>query len=74
VRLEQLFFALIVTGMAAGIMVLCWAAFGGFLQQFLTDAGEFIALSRKRGADSTLARKMLSPAIAIGIMIFFFSR
>jgi hypothetical protein len=81
VRLEQLFFALVVTGMVAGVVVLCWAALGGFLQQLLTDAGDLVALSRTRRGDPKLAlaqplkRKMLStPAIAIGIMISFFSR
>jgi prepilin peptidase CpaA len=57
----QLFFALIVTAMAGGIMVLLWALFGGFLKDMFTGAGDH------------LRRKMpYAPAIAVGTLISFF--
>jgi prepilin peptidase CpaA len=59
----QLFFALVVTAMAGGIMVLAWAAFGGFLKDMF------------KGAGNHLKRKMpYAPAIAIGTLVSFFAR
>ncbi len=58
----QALFALLVTAMAGGIMVLCWAAFGGFLKDLFTGAG------------NPMKRKMpYAPAIAIGTLISFFA-
>jgi prepilin peptidase CpaA len=68
--------------MAGGIMVLCWGAFGGFLGDLFTGAGELIFDWKKRGMhgdpDLSLAnplkRKMpYVPAIAIGTLVSFFS-
>jgi len=59
----QLFIALVITAMAGGIMVLCWAVLGGFLKDLFTGAG------------NALKRKMpFAPAIAIGTLISFFAR
>src|ERR1035437_4510687 len=39
---NQLFIALVITAKAGGIMVLCWAAFGGFLKDLFTGAGSVV--------------------------------
>ncbi len=80
---SQLFLALVITGMVGGIMVLCWAAFGGFLKELFTGAGDLVFGWKERGSlrDPDLAltnpmkRKMpYAPAIAIGTLMSFFSR
>jgi prepilin peptidase CpaA len=80
---SQLFLALVITGMVGGIMVLCWAAFGGFLKELFTGAGDLVFGWKERGTprDPELAltnpmkRKMpYAPAIAIGTLMSFFSR
>jgi prepilin peptidase CpaA len=65
---SQLFMALVLTAMAGGLMVLCWAAFGGFLKDLFTGKSA-------PGQVHPLKRKMpYAPAIAIGTLISFFSR
>ena len=80
---DQLFIALVVTGMAGGIMVLCWAAFGGFLKDLFKGTGNLVFGWRERGQltdpelvlTNPLRRKMpYAPAIAIGTLISFFAR
>jgi prepilin peptidase CpaA len=59
---NQLFIALVVTAMAGGIMVLCWALVGGFFKDLFTGKGNH------------LKRKMpYAPAIAVGTLISFFA-
>lgn len=79
----QLLFALVVTGMAGGIMALCWAACGGFLGDLFKSTGDLLSGFKKRGLrpdpelnlSNPLTRKMpYAPAIAIGTLISFFSR
>lgn len=75
---QQLFLALVLTGIAGGIMALVWAAAGGFLGELFTSTGRLL-FGRKRGADpnpdNPLTRKMpYAPAIAVGTLISFFSR
>ena len=75
---QQLFLALVLTGIAGGIMALAWAAAGGFLGELFSSAGKLI-FSKKRdpelNLDNPLTRKMpYAPAIAIGTLISFFSR
>jgi prepilin peptidase CpaA len=79
----QLFIALIITGMAGGIMVLCWAALGGFLKDLFTGTSDLLFGWRHRGMrrdpaldlNNPLKRKMAyAPAIAIGTLISFFAR
>jgi len=79
---DQLFVALIITGMAGGIMVLCWAAFGGFLKDLFSGAGDMLFGWKERGMlrdpelalSNPLKRKMpYAPAIAIGTLISFFA-
>lgn len=80
---HQLFIALVITGMAGGIMVLCWAAFGGFLKELFTGAGDLVFGWKDRGMvrnpevalSNPLKRKIpYAPAIAIGTLISFFSQ
>jgi prepilin peptidase CpaA len=79
----QLITALVLTGIAGGIMALCWAAAGGFLGELFSGAGNLVFGFRKRGLkpDPELnlgnprARKMpYAPAIAIGTLVSFFAR
>jgi len=80
---SQLFIALVVTGMAGGVMVLCWAVFGGFLKELLAGAGNLVFGGKESGGlrdpamvlSNPLRRKMpYAPAIAIGTLISFFAR
>ena len=79
----QLFLALVITGIAGGVLALCWALAGGFLGDLLKGTGELVKGLRKHGLrahpdltlESPLARKMpYAPAIAIGTLVSFFSR
>ena len=79
---DQLFIALVITGMAGGFMVLIWAAFGGFLKDLFTGTGSLLFGARERGQlrdpelvlANPLKRKMpYAPAIAIGTLISFFA-
>jgi prepilin peptidase CpaA len=80
---DQLFIALVVTGIAGGIMALCWAAFGGFLKDLFSSAGDLVFGWKERGhlrdpepaLGNPLRRKMpYAPAIAIGTLFSFFAR
>jgi prepilin peptidase CpaA len=79
---DQLFIALVITGLAGGVMVLCWAAFGGFSKDLFNGTANLIFGWKKRGKfrdpEMVLAnprkRKIpYAPAIAIGTLISFFS-
>ncbi len=76
----QLLTALVMTGIAGGVMAVLWALRGGFLKEALTGAGDLVFGLRKRGLrpHATLvltnpqARKMpYAPAIAIGTIFSF---
>ena len=78
---DQLFIALVITGLAGGVMVLCWAACGGFLKDLFTGTSSLIFGIKERGSirdpELVLAnprkRKIpYAPAIAIGTLISFF--
>jgi prepilin peptidase CpaA len=76
----QLFFALVVAAMVGGLMVLCWAAFGGFLKDLFTGASKLTFSWRDSETreemvlSNPLKRKMpYAPAIAIGTLISFFA-
>jgi len=80
---QQLFIALVITGMAGGIMVLCWAAFGGFLKDLFADTGDLVFGWKKRAlrgdpqpalANPTKRKIPYAPAMAIGTLISFFAR
>lgn len=79
----QLFVALITTGMVGGVMVLCWATFGGFFKELFKSAADLVFGWRRRGTlrdpgaslANPLKRKMpYAPAIAIGTLMSFFAR
>jgi prepilin peptidase CpaA len=77
---SQLLLALVITGMAGGIMAISWALAGGFLGELFTGTADLVFGRRKHG-DSKLtlssprAHKMpYAPAIAIGTLLSFFAR
>jgi len=78
---NQLFFALVVTAMAGGIMALGWAAFGGWLKELFNGASDLTfgfgnaAVRQEMALANPAKRKMpYEPAIAIGTLISFFAR
>jgi|SRR4051812_7186830 prepilin peptidase CpaA len=79
---SQLGLALVITGIAGGIMALCWAAAGGFLGELFNGTGELIFGMKKRGMrpppdlvlSNPATRKLpYAPAIAIGTLVSFFA-
>lgn len=79
---SQLLLALVMMGIAGGVMALIWAVCGGFLKESLSGAGDLILGIGKRGLkphvtlvlSNPAARKMpYAPAIAIGTIFSFFS-
>jgi prepilin peptidase CpaA len=80
---SQMLTALVLTGIAGGLIALCWAIAGGFVGEMFSGAGELIFGLKRRGLrphpemvlNNPLSRKMpYAPAIAIGTLISFFSR
>jgi prepilin peptidase CpaA len=80
---EQTFWAVFFTAIAGGIVVLCWAAWGGFLKELFMGAGDLVFGWKKRGLRrnpelslaNPLKRKVpYAPAIAIGTLLSFFAR
>lgn len=79
----QLLTALVLTGIAGGIIALCWAFMGGFVGDMLSGASDFIfgwmnhrtrAHSEEIATSKTIRRKMpYAPAIAIGTLMSFLS-
>src|ERR1700721_1656213 len=45
----QLVVALVVTGIAGGVMALCWAAAGGFLGELFKNTGDLVVGIKDRG-------------------------
>jgi prepilin peptidase CpaA len=80
---RQLITALVLTGVAGGIMAACWAIAGGFLGELFSGSGDLIFGFKDRGIrphpelvlDNPATRKLpYAPAIAIGTLFSFFSR
>lgn len=80
---RQLVLALVVTGLAGGVMAMAWALRAGFLGDMLKGSGDLMFGWRKRGSvvdpelvlENPKARKMpYAPAIAIGTILSFFAR
>jgi prepilin peptidase CpaA len=78
----QLMVALVVTGLAGGVMAVGWAAYRGFLGRLFAGAGDLILGIKEKGLrphtelvlTNPLARKMpYAPAIAIGTLFSFFT-
>ena len=80
---HQLLTALVLTGIAGGIMAVCWAAAGGFLGDLFKGSGDLIFGLKDRGmrphpelvlANPKTRKLPYAPAIAIGTLVSFFSR
>ena len=80
---SQMLTALVLTGIAGGVIALCWAIAGGFVGEMFSGTGELIFGWKQRGLrahpelvlDNPRTRKMpYAPAIAIGTLISFFSQ
>ena len=80
---SQLMLALVVTGLAGGVMALGWAICGGFLGDLFKGSGDLILGWKQRGLRphpelalaNPRARKMpYAPAIAVGTLLSFFAR
>lgn len=78
----QLITALVIMGIAGGIIALMWASYGGFLQETLSGTSDLIFGLKERGfrphsklvLTNPTARKMpYAPAIAIGTIFSFFA-
>lgn len=78
----QLMLALVITGLAGGVMALGWACAGGFLGELFKGTGDLMFGWKDRKSlahpelvlANPLARKMpYAPAIAIGTLISFFA-
>jgi prepilin peptidase CpaA len=79
---QQLFFALIITSIAGGIMVLAWIFYAKFLQKFFLSVFHHAFGGKSSGnpsdtemsLDDFMKRKMpYAPAIAIGTFMSFFA-
>lgn len=79
---RQLLIAMVFTGLAGGLIALCWALSGGFIGELLTGSGDLIFGWKQRGLkphpelvlSNPRARKMpYAPAIAIGTLLSFFA-
>lgn len=80
---SQLVVALVITGLAGGVIALCWAVAGGFLGSLFSGSAELIFGLKERGLrphgelvlSNPRARKMpYAPAIAIGTLMSFFAK
>lgn len=80
---SQLIVALVITGLAGGVIAICWAASRGFLGSMFSGSADLIFGLKKRGLrpheelvlSNPRARKMpYAPAIAIGTLLSFFAR
>lgn len=78
----QLLLALVLTGLAGGVMALGWALVGGFVGDLFKGSGDLLLGWKERGTlahpelklANPRARKMpYAPAIAIGTLISFFA-
>ena len=80
---SQMLIALVLTGIAGGVIALCWAVAGGFVGEMLNGTADLLLGLKGRGLrphpklvlDNPLTRKMpYAPAIAVGTLVSFFSR
>jgi prepilin peptidase CpaA len=74
----QMLIALVLTGLAGGVMVIGWALYAGFFRELFQGAGDLV-FGWSGGGRAALSdpkrRKMpYAPAIAIGTLISFFAR
>lgn len=80
---QQMLTALVLTGIAGGVMALGWAIAGGFVKELFEGTGALVAGLGRSGLRpqtefqlaNPKARKMpYAPAIALGTLVSFFSR
>jgi prepilin peptidase CpaA len=75
---SQMFVALVLIGISGGLIALAWAAWGGFLGDLFSGAGELVFGGKERGIkppeDMVISNPLYAPAIAIGTLISFFSQ
>jgi prepilin peptidase CpaA len=80
---SQLAVALLFTGLAGGVIAVCWAITGGFLSQTMRGLGSLVRSFARRGLKphetivltNPLTRRMpYAPAIAIGTLLSFVGR
>jgi prepilin peptidase CpaA len=80
---SQLIVALVITGLAGGVMAVCWAAARGYLGSLFAGSADLVFGLKERGlrphAELVLsnprAHKMpYAPAIAIGTLFSFFAQ
>jgi prepilin peptidase CpaA len=79
---SQMFVALVMTGLAGGVMALCWAVAGGFVKQTLARTRDLLFgfttgqwREHTLESKSPLARKMpYAPAIAVGTILSFLGK
>jgi prepilin peptidase CpaA len=80
---EQFLIALVMTGMARGVMVLCWIAYRKVFRKLLLRVGNLVFSGKRNGMErepeaslaELLKRKMpYVPAIALGTLMSFFAR
>ncbi|MGA2570556.1 MAG: A24 family peptidase [Terracidiphilus sp.] len=74
----QLFLALVMTGLAGGVIALAMAAWGGFLKELFQHTGDLVFGAKQRGeavlSNPRRHRMPYAPAIAIGTLMSFFAR
>jgi prepilin peptidase CpaA len=79
----QMFVALVMTSIAGGIIILCWALVSGFSRELFRNSADIVFRRKERGIrrnpemalSNPLKRKLpYAPAIAIGTMLSFFAR
>ena len=79
---KQLFVAMVLTGLAGGVMILCWAVYAGFMKDLLVGTVDLVlswlGRSERPEEDRTignpLKRKIpYAPAIAVGTFLSFFA-
>jgi prepilin peptidase CpaA len=79
---SQLMIALVITGLAGGVMAVCWAAARGFLGSLFSGSADLVFGVKARGLrphpelvlSNPRAHKMpYAPAIAIGTLMSFFA-
>jgi prepilin peptidase CpaA len=74
----QLLIALVLTGLAGGVMVIGWAIYAGFLKDLFRGTGDLVfgwnSGSRPTLRDSMRRKMPYAPAIAIGTLMSFFAR
>ncbi len=80
---HQLFLALVLTGIAGGVMAIGWAVVGGFIGELFTGSSNLVfgfwKKETREKSDLTLssprARKMpYAPAIALGTLLSFLAK